>query len=227
MVVPPAIYGTPPWPAYDNFAAQTALLINPCTAKGLPILLELAPRFPAVRFLALKGWGTTAQDIAAMRQHPNIEILDTVPSIDEVFARTSVLLAPSLWYEGFGLVVTEALIRGVPVLASDHGGLTEAAASSRFRLPVSPITHWQSTYDDTGMPVAEVAPQPVVAWQNALAELLGNEKLYASERAAGLEAARSFAEHRRTISNDPPTRKTCGAGGWCWPIDLQTSRCRP
>lgn len=195
VVVPPAIYGTPPWPAYDNFAAQTALLINPCTAKGLPILLELAPRFPAVRFLALKGWGTTAQDIAAMRQHPNIEILDTVPSIDEVFARTSVLLAPSLWYEGFGLVVTEALIRGVPVLASDHGGLSEAAASSRFRLPVSPITHWQSTYDDTGMPVAEVAPQPVVAWQNALAELLGNEKLYASERAAGLEAARSFAEH--------------------------------
>lgn len=192
-VVPPAMYGQPPWPEYDNFARQSVLLINPSTVKGLPIFLALAKRFPERQFLALKGWGTTVADERAMRELPNIEVLDTVRSIDEVFARTSVLVAPSLWYEGFGLVVTEALLRGVPVLASNHGGLTEAAASSRYRLPVSPISHWESTHDDTGMPVARVETQPVVAWEEALDELLGNERLYAAERRKGMEAARAFA----------------------------------
>ncbi|MCX6612224.1 MAG: glycosyltransferase family 4 protein, partial [Acidobacteria bacterium] len=189
-IIPPALYGNPPWPEYSNFDKQSVLLINPCTAKGLPIYLEVAERLPEKRFLALKGWGTTAADLASMS---SIEVLDTVASIDEVLAQTSVLLAPSLWYEGFGLVVTEALLRGIPVLASNHGGLTEAAASSRYRLPVAPIQQWLPQHDETGMPVGVVQEQPVEAWQAALSELLGDRSIYEEERRNGMLAARSFA----------------------------------
>ena len=36
-----------------------------------------------------------------------------------------VLVVPSAWYEAFGLVCVEALSRGIPVIASDVGGLSE------------------------------------------------------------------------------------------------------
>ncbi len=189
-IIPPALYGAPPWPEYSNFDKQSVLLINPCTVKGLSIFLDLAKRNPDRRFIALKGWGTTAEDLRAMA---NIEVLDTVASIDQVFSRCSVLLVPSLWYEGFGLVVTEALLRGIPVLASNHGGLTEASASSRYALPVEPITQWLPQHDETGMPVGVVKDQPVEAWQEALNELLGNRTVYEEERLSGMTAARSFA----------------------------------
>ncbi len=193
VVVPPALYGEPPWPSYENFSKRSALLINACTAKGLPIFLELARRHAEVQFLALKGWGTTQADEVALRALGNVEVLETVGSIDEVFARTSVLLAPSLWYEGFGLVATEAMLRGVPVLASNHGGLTEAAAVSRYRLPVRPIEVWTGKHDETGMPVGAVEEQPVEAWSAALEEVLGKEEIYARERTAQMAAAREFA----------------------------------
>jgi surfactin synthase thioesterase subunit/glycosyltransferase involved in cell wall biosynthesis len=189
-IIPPALYGDPPWPEYSNFDKQSVLLINPCTVKGLPIYVELAKRLPDKKFMALKGWGTTPADLNAMS---GIEVLDTVASIDEVLGRTSVLVAPSLWYEGFGLVVTEALLRGIPVLASNHGGLTEAAASSRYRLPVVPITEWLPQHDETGMPVGVVHEQPVEAWQAALSEVLGDRAIYEQERLDGMVAARSFA----------------------------------
>jgi glycosyltransferase involved in cell wall biosynthesis len=45
---------------------------------------------------------------------------------DAVYAGTDVLVVPSLGLESFGLVVHEALDRGVPVLASRRGALVEA-----------------------------------------------------------------------------------------------------
>ena len=42
---------------------------------------------------------------------------------------------PSLWFEGFGLIAMEAMLRGLPVIASDSGGLEEAKAGNRVRDP--------------------------------------------------------------------------------------------
>jgi glycosyltransferase involved in cell wall biosynthesis len=47
---------------------------------------------------------------------------------DAIFARLDVLLVPSLGLESFGMVAREAMARGVPVLASRRGALTEAFA---------------------------------------------------------------------------------------------------
>ena len=61
-----------------------------------------------------------------MSRLANVTVLETVPGIDEVLSRARLLLMPSLWLEGFGLIAMEAMLRGLPVIASDSGGLVEA-----------------------------------------------------------------------------------------------------
>jgi surfactin synthase thioesterase subunit/glycosyltransferase involved in cell wall biosynthesis len=193
MVVHPALYGEGPWERFANFDKRTALLINGCTVKGLPIVLDLAARHQNVRFLVLRGWGTTAGDLAAMAAVPNLTVLEPVGRIEEALEQASVLLAPSLWYEGFGLVVTEAMLRGLPVLAADHGGLRDAARDCWRRPAVRPITRWLAEVDDTGMPLAVVEAQPVEEWSAALGELLENRHLYEREAERGRRSAEELA----------------------------------
>ena len=45
--------------------------------------------------------------------------------VDDVFADMDVLVVPSVWYENTPFVVLEAFAAGVPVVASDLGGLSE------------------------------------------------------------------------------------------------------
>ena len=59
---------------------------------------------------------------------------------------------PSLWYEGFGLSVMEAMLRGIPVIASDSGGLAEAKLGTRFVVPVRPIERFEPVFDEHGLP---------------------------------------------------------------------------
>ncbi|MDX2269072.1 MAG: glycosyltransferase [Bryobacter sp.] len=197
-MIHPAMYGQPPWPEYDNFETGKVLLINPCQVKGLPIFLDLAQRHADLSFLALQGWGTTPEDFAALRAIPNVEVRTPVADIEEVFRETSILLAPSLWYEGFGLVAMEAQMRGIPVLASDYGGLAESTAASLLRQAVVPIREWSTQMDATGMPIGKLEAQPIEAWSTALRDLATNRATYSRERQENLEFSRNFVQQWRS-----------------------------
>ncbi|NNE51585.1 MAG: glycosyltransferase [Sulfitobacter sp.] len=54
--------------------------------------------------------------------------------MDAFYAEIDVLLFPSQWKETFGLVIREALARGVAVIQSDSGGTVEHGAVPRDRL---------------------------------------------------------------------------------------------
>lgn len=196
-VVHPPIYGEPPWPLFGSFDRGYMLMINPCVVKGISIFLELARRFPEYPFAGLCGWGTTRADRAAMRALPNVKVLETVPGIDEVLAQTRVLLMPSLWFEGFGLIAMEAMLRGVPVIASDAGGLTEAKQGTGFVIPVRPIERFEPVFDETHMPKPVETPQDIEPWEDALRRLLSDRDLYETEAARSGAAAVSFVSRLR------------------------------
>jgi glycosyltransferase involved in cell wall biosynthesis len=109
-----------------------------------------------------------------LRRRENIEIVAPADDIDEIFCRTRVLLMPSLWDETFGFSCVDAMLRGIPVLASDVGGLSEAKLGEPYLLPVRRI----EAYDTTANPArpAPIIPeQDVTPWRNALGRLLADQ----------------------------------------------------
>jgi glycosyltransferase involved in cell wall biosynthesis len=96
--------------------------------KGLRVLLSawtrLAGRWP----LTIIGDGPLRDDvIAATQRIPNVEWLGWREQ-DEVLAcmqQSSLLVIPSLAYEGFPRIIPEAFSVGLPVLVTGHGGLPE------------------------------------------------------------------------------------------------------
>jgi len=82
-------------------------------------LLRLADRHGCADQLELHGWASRSEVI---------DLLD----------QTSVFIFPSLWPETLGIVGIEALSRGVPVVASDVGGVREWCREGDTGYPVSP-----------------------------------------------------------------------------------------
>ncbi len=191
-VIHPPIYGTPPYAKLGRFGSGYVLLVNPCAAKGISIFLDLAARFPEVEFAGLAGWGTTAGDRAAMQERPNVRVIETVPGIEEALAGARLLLMPSLWYEGFGLIAMEAMLRGLPVLSSNSGGLQDAKRGTNYVVEARPIRVWKREFDDTNMPVAVVPGQDPRPWEAALRVLLEDETEYWREAETSRAAAVEF-----------------------------------
>jgi glycosyltransferase involved in cell wall biosynthesis len=66
----------------------------------------------------------------------NLVLLPYLPDPQDfyprVFSQTKILLMPSLWEESFGLVAAEAMLNGIPVLASNRGALPDTVGQGGF-----------------------------------------------------------------------------------------------
>jgi glycosyltransferase involved in cell wall biosynthesis len=191
-VIHPPMYGDEPYPVYGSFDGGLITMVNPCAVKGISIFLELARAFPQFAFGALPGWGTTKADRTALAEQPNVAILPSVRNIDDVLSRSRVLLMPSLWFEGFGLITMEAMLRGVPVIASDSGGLVEAKSGTNFVIPIRPVERYDPMFDDRHMPRPVIPPQEIAPWRDALGNLLADREVYQREQNASRRAALQF-----------------------------------
>jgi glycosyltransferase involved in cell wall biosynthesis len=192
-VIHPPIY-RPPADGIAPCAPGEGLvtMINPCAVKGISIFLQVAARMPGCRFGVLPGWGTTTADRSALERLPNVEFLPYARKIDEVLRRTRVLMMPSLWYEGFGLIVMESMLRGIPVVSSDSGGLEEAKRGTGYVIPVRTIESFRPVFDEHAMPLPVVPENDAAPWVAALHELLPDGKAYRKESALSREAAERF-----------------------------------
>jgi glycosyltransferase involved in cell wall biosynthesis len=191
-VIHPPIYGQGPFANYANFERGLITMINPCAVKGISIFLEIASRVPQREFGVVPGWGTTSEDRRALSRLPNVRILPNAPQIDDVLAQTRVLLMPSLWYEGFGLIVMESMLRGIPVVSSDSGGLVEAKHGTGYVLPVKTIVRYEARFDEHAMPRPVVEPNDPQPWVAAVERLLGDRAEYERESCASRAASERF-----------------------------------
>mgnify|MGYP001820455661 CR=1 FL=1 len=169
-LIPIPVYGSGPFPDLARFDRGFVTMINPCELKGVSIFSGLAGEFPDVEFAAVPTWGANQELIERLREQPNINILKPANDIEEILGQTRILLVPSLWPETFGYVVPEAMLRGIPVLASDVGGLPEAKLGVDFILPVQP-----GEFREEGF---YTPPQELSPWKQALGSLLFDEEAY-------------------------------------------------
>lgn len=108
----------------------TITMINPVAVKGVATFLEIAHRLPAERFLLVESWPLGENGLRSLESRlaglPNVRFMHRVSDIQNVYRQTRLLLVPSRWEEGFGMVALEAQSCGIPVIASARGGLTES-----------------------------------------------------------------------------------------------------
>ena len=120
--------------------------------KGGERVIQLARACPDIPFLIfdnisrdLPGWsGMNGPELRAAAQAlPNVTLRPSANTADEIYGTTKVLLAPSRWLEAWGRVASEAQVNGIPVLASDRGGLPEAVGDGGICLDYdAPIETW-------------------------------------------------------------------------------------
>ncbi|PAP78820.1 hypothetical protein BSZ37_16735 [Rubrivirga marina] len=96
--------------------------------KGLSVLLDAWALDPTLPTLKIAGDGELADLVReAAEADDRIEWLGWLDPDAMVWtmATAGLLVAPSMWYEGWPLVAVEAMGVGTPVVATDHGAFSE------------------------------------------------------------------------------------------------------
>jgi glycosyltransferase involved in cell wall biosynthesis len=196
-------FGEGPFPRFGGFDSDGAVMMyNPCAYKGGPIFAELARRLPEVKFLAIRGWGTNAADLATLKALLNVRVIEPVDNIDDVMCKARVVLMPSLWLESFGLFCVEAMLRGIPVIASKLGGLPEAKLGVDYVLPVRQISAYDlENFDDRGQPFTTIPPQDVEPWVSTLRLLLTDRREYERVSSDSRVAAERYVLSKCTVDS--------------------------
>jgi glycosyltransferase involved in cell wall biosynthesis len=112
--------------------------VNPEPRKGIHVFARIAEvlsrRRPDIPLLLVEGAGKASFlpklgiDLSGAK---NLRIVPNTPDARGLLAMTRLLLMPSL-LENAGLVAMEAMLNGIPVLASNRGGLPETVGDAGF-----------------------------------------------------------------------------------------------
>jgi glycosyltransferase involved in cell wall biosynthesis len=101
--------------------------------KGIEVLLTAAPGFRSMP-IKIVGTGPLTERVRSAAAAPGSRVeylgpLDHEQTMD-LIRRARVLIVPSQWYEGLGLVLIEALGSGVPIVATRLGAMAEIVTDS-------------------------------------------------------------------------------------------------
>lgn len=133
---------------YKTDRGKKVTLVNFFERKGQDIFWPLAEKMSDVNFLAVKG-GYGEQILR--HDLPNVEIMDNTFDVKEVYAKTKVILMPSI-YESYGRVACEALASGIPAIVSDTPGLREALSDSGTYIGTRDVEAWEKALRATLAP---------------------------------------------------------------------------
>lgn len=137
----------PPWLGDDPFLLYPAITYP---HKNHGVLLDafavVARRHPHLRLVLTGGASSAEGEVIERIARPDLDgrVLRTgrVPAaqLEALFAAAVAVVVPSA-YEGFGLPVLEAMVRGVPVVAADAGSLPEVARPEDL-VPADDVEAW-------------------------------------------------------------------------------------
>jgi glycosyltransferase involved in cell wall biosynthesis len=146
--------------------------INPTPKKGVDLAIRIAALLPHRTFTFVESWRLDPKSRRALEAriagHANIRLRPATADVRTIYASTALLLAPSQVEEAFGRVVLEACANGIPVVASDIGGIPEALGEGGLLIP---------------------ATDPAEQWAQAIESVLGDPDLYGRLGAAGIAHA--------------------------------------
>jgi glycosyltransferase involved in cell wall biosynthesis len=174
---------------------QYVTLVNPQPHKGVFLFVriahELARLRPDIPFLVKEGRGRarwlnrTGLDLRGLS---NLYFMEHTPDPREFYQASRIVLMPSVWDEAFGRVAAEAMINGIPVLASRRGALSETLAEGGILIDVP---------DKFTPALREVAtPEEVAPWVEKIIQLWDDPVYYAQERQRCLKAAEAWRPER-------------------------------
>jgi len=110
------------------------------------------------------------------------------PDPRDFYQVSRLLLIPSLWRESFARVAAEALINGIPVLASSRGGLPETLEKAGILFDVP----------EKYTPETRLVPrvEEMALWIDTINRLWDDATFYEQERRRCLAAAESWRPER-------------------------------
>lgn len=111
--------------SFKNGIRKHITFVNPNNKKGGQLFVKIAKKLPQLKFLVVEGWDKIG-DNSPLRRLKNVTIKERQYMMTDVYDKTKILIAPSVWQEAFARVVIEAQVSGVPVIASKHSGLIES-----------------------------------------------------------------------------------------------------
>lgn len=109
--------------------------------KGLDTLIAAWERLERKVPLKIVGDGPLASELAGrVAQLPGVEWLGSQPKsrVISLMKEAQALIFPSVWYEGFPVVIAEALAVGLPVIASNLGSMSSLIDAGRTGLHFRP-----------------------------------------------------------------------------------------
>lgn len=198
VVLPPPIAPE----RYRTEPGELVTLNGSTTAKGADVLALVAERMPDTRFLVVRSHRRDEPPMPG-----NVEVIDrTDPR--QVYARTRVLVMPSQ-SESYGRAGVEAMLSGIPVLASPLPGLREALGEAATYIERDDIARWADELRRLSAPAAyRAASKAALAHTESLdsaASLCGFE-----EACVSLLRAQPTGHQQRRPSPEPVVASSAG-----------------
>jgi glycosyltransferase involved in cell wall biosynthesis len=170
-------------------------LINPVKIKGSDIFYRLVAEMPDVKFLSKSAWNNLKKDgvwdtnrlqliaeslgdeLVIPKEDispifPNLVSINNEKDISWVYNKTKILLSPSLWEETYGRTNVEAMYHGIPVIASNRGGIPEST---------------------DGAAILINNPENFLEWKNALQNVLDNDLLFRKMQEESISRASRYS----------------------------------
>lgn len=110
-------------------------LVNISEDKGGRHLIDIANSLPQYKFLGVGNYGIKDTRVR------NITYIPYTNNINDVYSKTDIILMPSI-YESWGMVASESIYNGIPVIASNTPGLKENLDSAGIFVDRDSIAGW-------------------------------------------------------------------------------------